>query len=81
MTVSGVTGLSCEALGCGVIHRRGGATQLLGAPRQRASLAQERGDRFRGRRIRTVHVVVDHAVDPAVHHDRLTIDRATTSVP
>ena len=74
-------GRSRELLGRGVIHRCGGTAELVSAPGQRASLAQERGDRFRGRRIRTVHVTVSHAVDSALHHNRFTTDRATTSVP
>jgi hypothetical protein len=46
-------GRSRELLGRGVIHRCGGTAELVSAPGQRASLAQELGDRFRGRRIRT----------------------------
>ena len=72
---------SRELLGRGVIHRCGGTAELVSAPGQRASLAQELGDRFRGRRIRTVHVIVSHAVDSALHHNRFTTDRARTSVP
>ena len=74
-------GRSRELLGRGVIHRCGGTAELVSAPGQRASLAQERGDRFRGRRIRTVHVTVGHAVDSALHQKPITTDRATTSVP
>ena len=39
-------------------HRGGGGAQLVGAPGQRSSLAQERRDRFRRGRNRTGHVGV-----------------------
>ena len=54
---------SRELLGRGVIQRCGGTAELVSAPGERASLAQERGDRSRRRRIRTVHVTLGHAVD------------------
>lgn len=65
------TGPSRELLGRGVIHRcRNGTTQLVSVPRQRTSLTQQRGDRFQGRRTRTV--TVSHGVDSAPHHNRYT---------
>ena len=57
-------GLGCQQLCRGVIHRCGSGVQLVGAPGQRASLAQQRGDHFcRGG---TGHVGVGHGVESAV---------------
>jgi hypothetical protein len=57
-------GCSRELLGLGVIYRCcTGRAELVSAPEQRASLAQERGDRFRGWRTRTV--TVGHAAESA----------------
>jgi len=62
-------------------HRCGGTAERVSAPGQRASLAHQRGDRSRRTRIRTVHITDGHPTDSALHHNRFTTDRATTSVP
>ena len=61
-------GLRGELLSRRIVHRRGGAAELVGAPRQRTRFAQHRRDRLRRRRPRPVHIVVAHAADCAVHH-------------
>ena len=55
-----------ELLGCRVIHRCGDTAELVGPPRQRPGLPQQRRDRLRRRRLRPVHVIVGHAVGHAV---------------
>ena len=50
-----------ELLGRRIVHRRDGAVELVGAPRQRTGLAQQSRDRLRRWRLRPVRVVVGHA--------------------
>src|SRR3954451_20738118 len=68
-------GLRRELLGRRIVHRRCGAVELVGSPRQRPRFAQYRRDRLRRRRFRPVHIVA-HAADCAVHHKPPTADRA-----
>jgi hypothetical protein len=55
-----------ELPGRRVIHRCGDTAELVRAPRQRPGLPQQRRDRLRRRKLRPVHVIVDHAVGHAV---------------
>jgi len=56
-------GLSGQLLGREVSHRCGGGAQLVGAPGQRSSLAQERGDRSCRSRNGAAHMLVGHVAD------------------
>src|SRR3954451_1746519 len=70
-------GLRRELLGRRIVHRRCGAVELVGSPRQRPRFAQYRRDRLRRRRFRPVHIVA-HAADCAVHHKPPTADQAAS---
>jgi hypothetical protein len=75
-----------ELLGRRVIHSLSGIAELVGSPRQRPSLPQQRRDRLRRRRLRPVHgvgghaLIVGHALDCAARHKLPTSDRATIAV-
>jgi hypothetical protein len=74
-----------ELLGRRVIHSLSGIAELVGSPRQRPSLPQQRRDRLRRRRLRPVHgvgghaLIVGHALDCAARHKLPTSDRAQRS--
>ncbi len=56
-------GLGGQLLGREVSHRCGGGAQLVGAPGQRSSLAQERGDRSCRSRNGAARMLVGHVAD------------------
>jgi len=56
-------GLGGQLLGREVSHRCGGGAQLVGAPGQRSSLAQEGGDRFCRSRNGAARMLVGHVAD------------------